>query len=106
VVVPWRSGVYCQHFFVRGPGAQYFEVANPDILAPVVHVSRDGGFQVAKQELEEKIKQVEEAKRQQISETDEAKEPNSWLRRVGWVTGVGLCNGKKLRGFIAAVDDE
>lgn len=23
---PWRSGVHCQHFFVRGPGAQFFEV--------------------------------------------------------------------------------
>jgi hypothetical protein len=62
--VPWRSGVHCQHFFVRGPGAQYFEVTNPDMSPAVTHVSSDGGFQVAKQELEEKIKQVEEAKRQ------------------------------------------
>ncbi|KAH6691116.1 hypothetical protein BKA61DRAFT_450825, partial [Leptodontidium sp. MPI-SDFR-AT-0119] len=23
---PWRAGVHCQYFFVRGPGAQFFEV--------------------------------------------------------------------------------
>ena len=23
---PWRSGVHCQHFFVRGPGVQFFEI--------------------------------------------------------------------------------
>ena len=26
VQVPWKTGVHCQHFFVRGPGAQFFEV--------------------------------------------------------------------------------
>ena len=41
------------------------------------------GFETAKQELQQALRQAEEEHRH-ITEPDESKEHNAWLRRVGW----------------------
>jgi hypothetical protein len=53
VQVPWRTGVHCQHFFVRGPGAQYFEVQAIE-TSPVIP-SGDVDLDAAKTELKQAI---------------------------------------------------
>ena len=73
VEVPWRSGVHCQHFFIRGPGAQFFEVANVNSQAASQMPSGDIGFETAKQELERALKQAEEEEHRQITEPEEAR---------------------------------
>jgi hypothetical protein len=84
VEVPWRSGVHCQHFFIRGPGSQYFEVSGADRPPASQSPSADVGFEAAKQELEQALQRAEDQERRQITEPEKAKEPSGWLRRVGW----------------------
>ncbi len=77
----WRSGVHCQHFFVRGPGAQYFEVQAVE-SSPVMPPG-DVAWEAAKAELKQAIQHADEEQRRQITEPEESREPNPWLRRVG-----------------------
>ena len=72
--VLWRSGVYCQHFFVRGPGAQFFEVQA--VASSPAMPSEDVDFDTTKKELGQAIQQAEEEARRQITEPEEAQEPN------------------------------
>jgi hypothetical protein len=58
VPVPWRTSVHCQHFFVRGPGAQYFEVQA--VGTSPVTLSGDVDLDAAKTELKQAIQQAEE----------------------------------------------
>ena len=106
VEVPWKNGVHCQHFFVRGPGAQYFEVAQVDSGPRSSIRSGDVGFENAKQELEQALKRAEEEERRQITEPEEAKEPSGWLRRVGWAAHLEGLDRKELRELVAPVDDD
>lgn len=74
---PWISGVHCQHFFVRGPGAQFFEVARESMAAePMDRPSGDSGFTAAKQELEAALKKAEEEERQKVAESEESRAPD------------------------------
>lgn len=73
--------MHCHHFFVRGSGAQYFQVQAA--RARDARPGRDIGFEAAKQELQRVLKQAEEEKHRQITEPEESKEPNAWLRRIG-----------------------
>ena len=104
VQVPWRSGVHCQHFFVRGPGAQYFEI-QAEGSSPAMP-SGDVDLDAAKTELKRAILQAEEEARRQITEPEEAREPNPWLRRVGWVEHLGAFDRKELRALVAPVQDD
>ena len=79
--VPWRSGVHCQHFFVRGPGAQFFEVQAEG--SSLVVPSGDVDLEAVKTELRQAMQQAKEEARRQITEPEENREPNPWLRRVG-----------------------
>ena len=73
---PWRTGVYCQHFFVRGPGAQYFKVVEVQSNAASAEQSQDHGFAAAKQELEKELKEKDEKSRCKITELKESCKPN------------------------------
>ena len=101
---PWRAGVHCQHFFVRGPGAQFFEVQA--VESSTVVPSGDVDLDVAKAELKQAIQQAEEEARRQITEPEEAREPNPWLRRVGWVEHLGAFDRTELRALVAPVKDD
>ena len=72
VEVPWKAGVYCQHFFVRGPGAQFFEVASLTSPESQRIPSGDSGFKVAKQELAAALEKAKEEEQKKITEPEEA----------------------------------
>ncbi|KAH8645968.1 hypothetical protein BGZ60DRAFT_535796 [Tricladium varicosporioides] len=78
VQVPWRTGVHCQHFFIRGPGAQFFEIQAAE-SRPVI-LSGDVDLEAAKTGLKQAMQQAEEDIRRQITEPEAAREPNLWLR--------------------------
>jgi hypothetical protein len=42
-------------------------------------------LEAIKQELSQAMQQASEEARRQIAQPEEAREPNPWLRRVGWV---------------------
>ena len=105
--MPWRTGVHCQHFFVRGPGAQYFEVAEVQSSAESAdEQSQDYGFTAARQELEKELKEEDEKSRRQITEPEESREPNPWLRRVGWVSHLARLDCKELKELVALVEED
>jgi RecQ family ATP-dependent DNA helicase len=106
VEVPWKSRVYCQHFFVRGPGAQYFEVAKVGSRSESQVPPRDVGFEAAKQELEQALKQAEEEDRRQITEPEEAREASGWLRRMGWAGHLEGFDREALRALVAPVSED
>jgi RecQ family ATP-dependent DNA helicase len=98
VAVPWRSGVHCQHFFVRGPGAQYFEVAPQAGPQPIP--SGDSGFAAAKQELAAALERANEEERRRVTEAEESREPNPWLRRVGWASHLAGLDRQEVRKLV------
>jgi hypothetical protein len=101
--VPWIIKVHCQNFFIRGPGAQYFEVqaarSSPAIPSGGVDL------EAAKTELKQAMQQAEEDTRRQITELEEAQEPNPWLCRVGWVKHLEGFDQEELRALVALVKD-
>ena len=52
------------------------------------------------------MQQAEEEARRQITEPEEAREPNPRLRRVGRVAHPAAFDGDKLRELVSPVDDE
>ncbi len=70
--------------------------------SPVI-LSRDVDLDAAKTALKQAMQQAEEEARRQITEPDEAREPNPWLRRVGWVEHLGAFDRKELRALVAPV---
>lgn len=98
IPVPWRTGVHCQHFFVRGPGAQYFEVTPQAGLQPIR--SGDSGFAAAKQELAAALEKADKEERRQITEPEESREPNPWLRRVGWAAHLAGLDRQEMRKLV------
>ncbi|KAF8854725.1 hypothetical protein BDZ45DRAFT_747164 [Acephala macrosclerotiorum] len=104
VQVSWRTGMYCQHFFVRGPGAQYFEVRAEESSLAIS--SGDVDLDAAKTALKQAMQQAEEEARRQITEPKEAREPNPWLRRVEWVEHLRAFDRKELRELVAPVKDD
>jgi hypothetical protein len=104
VLVPWRSGVHCLHFFIHGPGAQYFEGQAAESRPAIP--SEDVDLEAIKKELDQAMQQAEEEARRQITEPEEAREPNPRLRRVGRVAHPAAFDGDKLRELVSPVDDE
>ncbi|KAH8779387.1 hypothetical protein BGZ57DRAFT_853847 [Hyaloscypha finlandica] len=45
VAVPWRTGVHCQHFFMRSTGAGYFEVVRGGSSGEAIEEPEYGGFE-------------------------------------------------------------
>ena len=106
--VPWRTGVHCQRFFKQGHKSQYFEVQPVSTGPPPTPriASRKSQLEAAKKEIERAFAKAEEEEARQIKETDEAKEPNAWLRRVGCVGHLASVDRKKVRTFVAPVNPE
>ncbi|KAK6591502.1 hypothetical protein H4I95_12174 [Botrytis cinerea] len=104
VQVPWRTGVHCQHFFVRGPGAQFFEVQAVE-SSPAISL-RDVDLDAAKMALKQAMQQAEEDIRHQITEPEAAREPNPWLRRVGWVEHLEGFDRTELQALVAPVRND
>jgi hypothetical protein len=107
--VPWRTGVHCQRFFKQGPKSGYFEVqgaeASPPSSRPGI-ASREDQFKAAKRELEAALRKAEEKERRCIREAEESREPNPWLRRVGWAAHLAGLDRTKLRKWIEIPNDE
>jgi hypothetical protein len=58
-------------------------------------------LEAIKKRLKQEIEQASEEARCQITEPKEAREPNPWLRRVGWVEHLGAFNRKELWELVA-----
>ena len=106
--VPWQAGIHCQRFFKKRTKSRYFEVQPiPTGPPPTPQIaSRTSQFEAAKKEIERAFAKAEEEEERQIKETDEAKEPNPWLRRVGCVGHLASVDRKKVRTFVAPVNPE
>jgi hypothetical protein len=104
VHVPWRSGVHCQHFFVRGPGAQYFEVQAAESSPAIPPGGVD--LEAIKNKLSREMQQADEEQRRQITEPKESREPNPWLCRMGWVEHSEGHNREESRALVAPVKDD
>ncbi len=98
-----RSGVYCQHFFICGPGAQFFEVqvagSSPAML------SRDVDLEAIKKRLNQEMQQADEEQHRQITTLEESQEPNPQLRHVGQVEYSEAFDQEELRALVAPVKD-
>ncbi|KAH9203209.1 hypothetical protein DL95DRAFT_238070, partial [Leptodontidium sp. 2 PMI_412] len=101
---PWRTGVHCQHFFVRGPGAQFFEVQAAG-SSPVMP-SGDVDLEAIKKRLNQEMQQADEEQRRQISKPEESREPNPWLCRMGWVEHSEGYDREELRALVAPVKED
>jgi hypothetical protein len=106
--VPWQTGIHCQRFFKQGYKSQYFEVQPiPTGASSTPRIaSRKSQFEAAKKEIERAFAKAEEEEQRQIKESDEAKEPNPWLRRVGCVGHLAHVDRKQVQTFVAPVNPE
>ena len=62
--------------------------------------SGDSGFAAAKQELAAALEKADEEERRQITEPEESREPNPWLRRVGWASHLAGLDRKEMRELV------
>jgi superfamily II DNA helicase RecQ len=102
---PWMSGVHCQQFFIQGPKSQLFEV---------MREAGEEGIKETREEIHtwetierlttERLKHIEQKEKESIKRVDENKEPNPWLKRVGWATHLAGKNPEKLRGTVEPVE--
>jgi hypothetical protein len=106
--IVWRTGVYCQRFFVQGPKSRYFEVEAPDRYMPSQAQirSRTSQFRDAKREMEAAFRAAEERENREIEEFEESREPNPWLRRVGWAAHLAGLDRDMVREWVEPVGDE
>jgi hypothetical protein len=108
--VPWRTGVYCQRFFKQGLKSGYFEVGKAETTPQVNEqpgiASRTDQFKAAKRELEAALRKAEEEERRVMKEAEESREPNPWLRRVGWAAHLASLDRTELREWIEMPDEE
>ncbi|KAL3420487.1 hypothetical protein PVAG01_08986 [Phlyctema vagabunda] len=68
--------------------------------------SHESGFIAAKQRLSVVLKVAEEKERKQIIEPDEGREPNPWLRRVGWVPHLASLDRDEVRELVEPVEGD
>ena len=68
--------------------------------------SRDDQFKAAKRELEVALRRAEEKERQCIKEAEESREPNPWLRRVGWAAHLAGLDREQIRKWVEMPDKE
>ena len=108
--IPWRIDVHCQRFFKSGPKSRYFEVSEEVEVGASSSsqgiASQDNQFKAAKRELEAALRKVEEEERRCIEEAEESREPNPWLRRVGWAAHLAGLDRAEIRSWIEMPDGE
>jgi hypothetical protein len=68
--------------------------------------SEDVDLHAAKTALKQTMQQAEEEARRRITEPKEAREPNLWLRRVGWVEYLEAFDREKWRVLVAPIKDD
>jgi hypothetical protein len=68
--------------------------------------SGDVDLDAAKTVLKQAMQQAKEEARRQITELEEAREPNPWLRHVRWVEHLGAFNREELRALVVPVKDD
>src|ERR1700761_608777 len=105
---PWRTNVSCQRFFVQGVKSNYFEVQAPDpqIRSRAQIKSRIDQFKAAKQEIEKAFQAAEEKERREIKVFEESREPNPWLRRVGWASHLAGLDPDSVRELVDPPNDD
>jgi hypothetical protein len=108
--VPWQTNVHCQRFFIQGHKSGYFEVqkaeAPPRADQQPGIASRADQFKAAKRELEAALHRAGVEERRVIKEAEEAREPNPWLRRVGWAAHLAGLDRTELQEWIEMPDEE
>ena len=106
--VPWQTEIHCQRFFKQGHKSQYFEVQPVETgPRPTPRMaSRADQFKAAKQEMQRAFEKAEAEENRKIKETDEAKEPSPWLRRVGCIPHLAGVDRKGVREFVEPVDEK
>ncbi|KAK6595386.1 hypothetical protein H4I96_09705, partial [Botrytis cinerea] len=67
---------------------------------------RDVDLDAAKMALKQAMQQAEEDIRHQITEPEAAREPNPWLRRVGWVEHLEGFDRTELQALVAPVRND
>jgi superfamily II DNA helicase RecQ len=98
--MPWVCGVHCQRFFGQGINSHWFEVERievtegpvEDILNRVRRITAAG------------LDRVQKRRREVIVAGDQSREPNLWLRRVGWDQHLAGIDRPALLASIQAVD--
>jgi RecQ family ATP-dependent DNA helicase len=68
--------------------------------------SRTDQFEAAKKEIKHAFKKAEEEEKCQIKETDEAKEPSPWLKRVGCISHLASVDRKDAQEYVEPVDEK
>ncbi|KFZ17436.1 hypothetical protein V501_01718 [Pseudogymnoascus sp. VKM F-4519 (FW-2642)] len=68
--------------------------------------SRADQLKAAKKEMQRAFEKAEEEEKRQIKETDEAKEPSPWLRRVRCIPHLAGINRKEVREYVEPVDEK
>ena len=97
---PWVSGVHCQRFFGQGAGSGWFEVERAEAVEGPAEYMLDRVKRITTAGME----RVQKKRREQIKAADQSKEPNLWLRRVGWDGHLANINRPALLASIQAVD--
>ena len=69
-------------------------------------MSQKSQCEAAKKEIKRVFAKAKEEEQRQIKETDEAKEPNLWLQRAGYVGYLASVNRKQVQTFIAPINPE
>jgi hypothetical protein len=65
----------------------------------------DVDLEAIKKRLNQEMQQADEEQRRQITTPEESREPNPWLRRVGWVEHSEAFDREELRALVAPVKD-
>lgn len=106
--VPWQTGIHCQRFFKKQTKSQYFEVQMVQTgPRPTPRMaSRTDQLKAAKKEMQRAFEKAEAEENRKIKETDEAKEPSPWLRRVGCIPHLAGIDRKEVREYVEPVDEK
>ncbi|KFZ18853.1 hypothetical protein V501_00981 [Pseudogymnoascus sp. VKM F-4519 (FW-2642)] len=68
--------------------------------------SRTHQFRTTRREMEAAFRQAEEKERREIKEANEHREPNPWLRRVGWAAHLAGLDRGEIREWVEMPDDD
>lgn len=96
--LPWIQGIRCQRFFKSRSKSQYFEVGRA--VAEEDRTEMSGMSRNVRRIVRAGLDRIAKKSRETIKAMDESKEPNPWLRRVGWV---GHLEGKDPPRLLAAI---
>ncbi|KAF4995459.1 hypothetical protein FDECE_12796 [Fusarium decemcellulare] len=93
----WRTGVFYQRLFAKGPRSEYFEVARGHDLSGLEaeRARAEVTIRQATQAFQAKANEVRRKEIDDIEEMGDLAAPNPWLRRLGATTHLQDFSGKK-----------